>query len=338
MRKNKNMQIAVFTMLAISVLLTGCGDGKKTDAPEVKIDEYEKVVYDTFSAVKGDITPTLTIKLSATNYDKKSYYPLYDDMEIESVNVSVGDKVKNGDVLISFKSGDIAGQIEGYENQIEQNNLLIEHYTNLSQIDTSVDYSKDLENLNESNQVAGLYIQELKAKLDSYSIKAEGDGSIYILSDILEFGDGKVGTSNNLVTVVYGSGQYKADVSDDYDFKVGDTYTATYGIADYELVLADITEEESGGFTVKHLTFNAASDETDFSNRDKLNLTVEKETLKNVLYVPEECVFEVDDKSYVYLLDDDGFREAVCVTVGSTVDGYTVIESGIAEGDRVVIN
>lgn len=333
---NKNKRIKVIMVLAIAALLTGCAYDKEQYDPDITIYEYEKVVYNTVNAVRGDITPTLTIKLNAANYEKKSYYPLYDDMEIESVNVSVGDKVKSGDVLISFKSGDMEAQIESYENQIEQNNLLIEHYTKLSQIDATLDYSKDLESLNESNQVADLYIQELKAKLALYSIRAEADGVVYILSDLLSYNEGTVGTSNNLITVVYGSGQYNADVTDDYDFQVGAIYKATYGIAEYELVLTDITVGSEAS-RVRHLTFNAVSDDTDFSNRDRLNLTVEKDTLKNVLYVPSECIFEVDDKSYVYLLDDEGFRDAVCVTVGSTVDGYTVIDSGIEEGDRVVI-
>lgn len=335
MRKKKSVSVLTITLLGIAALFTGCGEVENSNRTDVIIDEYEKIVYDTVSASRGDITPTLTIKLNAVNYEKKSYYPLYDDMEIESVNVSVGDKVNKGDVIISFKSGDIESRIEEYENQIEENNLLIEHYKNLSAIDSSVDYSRDLESLNDSNQVAELYIQELRAKLDFYSIKADGEGRIYILSDLLGNGNVTVGTSNNLVTIVYGGGQYVADVTDDYDFKVGDTYTAIYGVAEYELVLTEIDEEDS---SVRHLTFNAASETTDFGSRDKLNLTVQKETLFDVLYVPSKCVFEVDGKNYVYLLDEDGFRDAVSVEIGSMVDGNTVILSGIEEGDRVVID
>lgn len=325
-------------LLATAALLfTGCGNGEKIHETKVNVPEYEKIIYDSVEACRGDITPVLTLKLSAVSYEKKSYYPLYDDMEVESVNVAVGDKVKKGDVLITFKSGDIASQIKEYQNQVEQNNLLIDHYTRLSQLDASVDYSADLARLAEDTKVANLYIQELQAKLSFYSICAEDDGSVYILSDLLDYGT--VGTSNNLITLIYGNGQFEAETTDDFDFQVGETYIATYGVAEYELELISVEEkgEDVNGETVRTLRFQAAAENTDFSNRDKLTMTLEKPTLTDVVYVPKECVFDVDDEYYVYLLDDDGFRDAVRVTIGSTVDGYTVIESGLNEGDRVVI-
>lgn len=323
---------------AAALFLTGCGTGGKVQKAQVTVPEYEKIIYDSVEVEKGDITPVLTLKLSATSYEKKAYYPLYDDMEVERVNVAVGDKVQKGDVLISFKSGDIASQIESYQSRVEQNNMLIEHYTRLSQLDTSVDYSADLVRLAEDNEVAGLYIKELEAKLASYSICAEDDGSVYILSDLLEYGT--VGTANNLVTVIYGDGQFETETTDDYDFQIGETYIATYGVAEYELVLTSIEESgtDANGETVRRLLFQGNGEDTDFSSRDKLTMTIEKPVLRDVVYVPKECVFDVDDRDYyVYLLDEDGFRDAVKVTVGTTVDGYTVIESGLQAGDRVVV-
>ena len=38
-----------------------------------------------------------------------------------------------------------------------------------------------------------------------------------------------------------------------------------------------------------------------------------------------------------YVLDEDGFRHGVQVQTGATIDGYTVIEDGLKEGDKVVI-
>lgn len=323
---------------AAALLFTGCGGGEKMQETQVRVPEYEKVIYDSVEVCRGDITPVLTLKLSAVSYEKKSYYPLYDEMEVESVNVAVGDKVNKGDVLITFKSGDIAEQIQEYQSQVEQNNLLIDHYTRLSQLDASVDYSADLARLAEDTRIANLYIQELQAKLSFYSICAEDDGSVYILSDLLAYGT--VGTSNNLITLIYGNGQFEAETTDDFDFQVGETYIATYGVAEYELVLVSVEEngKDANGDTIRKLLFQGADENTDFSSRDKLTMTLEKPTLADVIYVPKDCVFDVDDDEYyVYLLDDDGFRNAVSVTIGSTVDGYTVIESGLNEGDRVVI-
>ena len=71
---------------------------------------------------------------------------------------------------------------------------------------------------------------------------------------------------------------------------------------------------------------------------EKMVMVLNKPTLKDVCYVPEECVFIVDDKTYVYTLDENGFREAIPVTVGQTIDGKTVIEQGLEQGQKVVIN
>lgn len=321
----------------LSVLvLTGCGSRERIEKARVTVGEYEKVAYEVVEAERGDITPVLSLRLTAESFDTKSYYPLYDEMEIDSVNVSVGDEVKPGDVLISFKSGNVDAQIEGYRSQVEQNNLLIEHYTRLSQLDQSVDYSEDLKRLQDDTRVANLYIQELQARLDSYNICAEDYGSVYLLSDMLDYG--VVGTSNNLITVIYRNNRFTAETTDDYAFEVGQTYVATYGVAEYEMILVSIEEngKDVNGNVVRNLVFEG-KEGTNFSSRDKLTLTVNKPTMEDVIYVPESCVFKVDEEYYVYLLDENGFREAVNVEIGDKMDGYMVIQSGLGEGDRVVM-
>ena len=40
----------------------------------------------------------------------------------------------------------------------------------------------------------------------------------------------------------------------------------------------------------------------------------------------------------MYVLDEDGYRDAVEVTVGDTVDDYTIIKTGLKAGEQVVIN
>lgn len=317
------------------LVLTGCGSRERIEKARVTVGEYEKVAYEVVEVERGDITPVLSLKLTADSFQTKSYYSLYDEMEVDSVSVSVGDEIKPGDVLISFKSGNVDAQIDQYQSQVEQNNLLIEHYTKLSQLDSSVDYSEDLKRLEEDTRVAKLYIQELQARLDSYNICAEDYGSVYLLSDMLDYG--VVGTSNNLITVIYRNNRFTTETTDDYAFEVGQTYVATYGVAEYELILTDIEEngKDVNGNVVRKLIFEG-KEGTNFSSRDKLTLTVNKPAIEDVIYVPKNCVFEIDEEYYVYLLDENGFREAVNVEIGDAMDEYMVIQSGLNEGDRVV--
>ena len=86
----------------------------------------------------------------------------------------------------------------------------------------------------------------------------------------------------------------------------------------------------------RQLTFTLV-DSAKRPSSDSLNLEIEKNVLKNVLYVPEDAIVYVGNDNYVYVLDEDGFRHGVQVQTGATIDGYTVIEDGLKEGDKVVI-
>lgn len=334
--KKKSM---VSALVLVFVLLTGCGADAKRDKARVTVNEYEKIVYEFVKVERGDIEPVLSLKLNADSFETKSYFPVQDNMEVEQVYIKKGDIVESGDVLVSFKSGDIEEQLGEYENKLEELRLLIEHYTQLQQIDSSVDYSNDIRLLEEDMDVASLYIQELNAKLDMYSIKAEGTGVVNSVSGIVD-NYGVVNSTDIVATVIYGTGDYLSTTTDDYDFQIGDKYTATYGaVASYELELVSVEEDgkDVNGNTVRKLKFHIISEGTGVSEVERLNVLIHKPVLKDVLYVPEDSVFDVDDKFYVYTLDEDGFRHAAEVKLGSTVDGFTVIESGLSEGDRVVI-
>lgn len=334
----KKIFISILAVMALS--MTGCGDTEgQADNQEhqVMVNDYEKITYESTDVVRGDISPVLSLKLKADDIERKSYFPFQDEMEVDQVYVKKGDMVSAGDVMISFKSGDIAEQLKGYESRLEETQLLIDHYTKLSAIDSTADYTKDLENLQKDIEVTKLYIDELNAKLDSYSIRAEASGMVFIVSELLAYGT--VNATDNVVTVIYGSGNYTAVTTDDYDFKIGDTFTATYGVASYEMELVSIEEggKDANGNIQRNLGFRLVDADAVMSESDNLNIKVQKPVLKNVLYVPEESVFSVKDRQYVYLLDEKGFRHAAEVKAGSTVDGNTVIESGLQEGDKVVV-
>ena len=331
-RKNK-----VLIMTIILSVLSGCADERKQIPAQVTVNEYEPKIYETMEIKKGDLAPVLELTLEARDLEKKSYFPRYDEMEINQVYVEVGDIVSDGDVLVSFKSGDIETQIESYQEQLEQQQLLLDHYVNLSSIDTATDYSKDIEQLKADMEVSRLYIDGLNAKLDSYSIVAEGDGMITAIDDIVNFKT--VNSNDNLITVVYDDGEYFTTTSDDYNFVIGDTYSAKYGVADYEMELISITEEgkDADGQIIKTLCFRAVGSDEELPGVSMMNMTISKGEMKNVICVPNNIIKEVDGKYHVYTLDENQCKHAVYVKLGVSVDGYTVITEGLEEGDKVVV-
>lgn len=335
MRKIRKRRMAAVMVLCVG-LLSGCAGKTQTDDLVITIPEYEKITYTTEPVVHGDIAPVLDLRLKSEQFERKEYYPDHDEMEVDQVFVHVGDVVQNGDTLVTFSSEDITEERRQYENRVEEDALLIDHYTKLDAINQTDEHQESIEQLKKDQEIAGLYIKDLDARLEAYTIKAEGSGIVSSLSDMLDYGTVYAGDA--VVTILCGSDNYTTTTEDDYAFEVGQTFTATFGVGSYEIRLTaiDVLASDTDAGMKRQLTFTLV-DSAKRPSSDSLNLEIEKNVLKNVLYVPEDAIVYVGNDNYVYVLDEDGFRHGVQVQTGATIDGYTVIEDGLKEGDKVVI-
>ena len=324
MRKIRKRRMAAVMVLCVG-LLSGCAGKTQTDDLVITIPEYEKITYTTEPVVHGDIAPVLDLRLKSEQFERKEYYPDHDEMEVDQVFVHVGDVVQNGDTLVTFSSEDIT-----------EERRQIDHYTKLDAINQTDEHQESIEQLKKDQEIAGLYIKDLDARLEAYTIKAEGSGIVSSLSDMLDYGTVYAGDA--VVTILYGSDNYTTTTEDDYAFEVGQTFTATFGVGSYEVRLTaiDVLASDTDAGMKRQLTFTLV-DSAKRPSSDSLNLEIEKNVLKNVLYVPEDAIVYVGNDNYVYVLDEDGFRHGVQVQTGATIDGYTVIEDGLKEGDKVVI-
>lgn len=320
-------------------LLGGCGSGgKKNEKPSINIEPYIPMTYETTTVQSGDIAPILELRLKPDEYETKNYSVEQNDLEIERINVEKGDKVKAGDIMVAFKAEDIQETIDSYTEQKAESEMLIDHYKRLMEIDPSLDYSADIAGLREDIEIANLYIEEQNEKLKDYCIIAERDGTVTFVNEYLQYGWAPSG--NTLVTVVSGSSNYTVTTDDDFAFQVGEIYQADFEIATYGMRLASIEDyvDDATGKTMHTLLFEPTMDMTGVSQTDTLDMVIHKPVISNVIYVDERAVIEsTDGKDYVYLLSEDGYRTAVFVTVGDTIDGCTIIEEGLTAGEQVTI-
>lgn len=332
----KRNVIAFFIFIVCTSMLGGCTSHVQTDDLTYDIPEYEKITYTTEPVVRGNIAPMLELRLKADTFERKEYYPDHDEMKVDKVFVKVGDTVREGDTLVTFVSDDLEEERRQYVSRVEEDALLIDHYTKLGEINQTDEYQESIEGLKKDQQLANLYIKDLDVRMAAYTIKADANGIVSSLSDMLSYGT--VYAMDAVVTILCGSDYYTAKTDDDYDFKVGDTFTGTFGVAEYPVVLTGIEElaTSTDAEVSRRLTFELA-DKTSRPSTDSMQVVIKKQELIDVLYVPKEAVFHSNGKDYVYLLDENGFRHGVSVTVGSTVDDYTVIEDGLKEGDKVVV-
>lgn len=318
-------------LFVLITFMIGCDQQTEGYKPQVTIPEYTRAQFEMVFPQVGDLTPELKMDVVAKQYKKVVYRPLYNDMEIDHVNVSLGDHVKKGDVLISFKSEEIEKQKKQYEEQKKEDQLLLAHYQNMAARDATKDYTADIEMIQDQLAVDTLYVEELTQKLSSYSIRAEEDGTVFNMMKGLELST--VSPSNALITMIYGNDIYTGETSDPFPFEIGKDYEAVHGATVLHLTLTDMEPKEPG--QMRTLTFRVAQGES-AGTKDVLQLRVSQETLKNVLHIPTDMLLEMDGTYYVYVMGEDGYRTICEVQIGEQIGNQTVILSGLNE-DSVIV-
>lgn len=314
---------------ALCLLCTGCGRQENTDFT-VSRQPYEKLVYATDTAARGDLEPTISLKLRTDGYERIDYDSLETDLELEKVHVSVGDHVKKGDMLVSFQCDSIQQAIADYKEKITENRLLISHYEKLMHINPQLDYKEDIASLKKDVQVAELYLEENEKQLEGYQIKAKRDGTIIKMNDRLA--DGVYEAGRALITQASGSGKYQADRPKDYTFHTGEIYDAMQDAVRYPVCVEKITKE--------YIIFKPQTVMDGVSEQDVLTITISLPRLTDVVYVPAAAVHYEEDSDekefyFVYVLDENGYRDAVRIQTGGKVGEYMVVKTGLQGGEKV---
>lgn len=317
----------ILGVIVAAVLLTGCGTQKREPVSIEKI-PYERMNYQTVEVQRGDLNPEVTVTLKAEEYELLIYSMADPQLELDKVCVSVGDKVQEGDLLVAFKSGEIEEKMAGYEEEIAQMKLMIEHYSNLMRIDPELDYSEDLRQMNEDLYVKQLYLEEEQAKLEGYQIRAKRSGTIKEIDEYLKSGYYQPG--NDLITEACGTEDYTAETDAPELFSQGESYTAYCGAVGYEVRLKEIKGNV--------LTFEAVSDMSSVLEGDTPTITVYGEPLHDVLYVDKNAVHQMENASFVYVLGEDDYRSVVWVRTGARSGNDWVIEEGLSEGEKVTLD
>ena len=330
----------IFTSCVSTILLifTGCGQAASADKQDIHTEEYQMKTHESAEVQKGDISSVLELTLKPDDYSSLIYQVDRDDLVVESVNVAVGDRVEEGDVMVKFEADEIEELIETYTNQKEEDQLLIDHYTKLMAIDSSQDYTEDIESLKLDMQIAELYVEEQTERLSEYTLTAEKAGTITYMDEWLNYG--YVTSNTNIITVVSGSSDYIATTYDTYEFNVGDVYQAEFGIAVYDMQVVEVTQSvnEATGRDMQTILFEPLNDMSAVSESDELSMEIEKPTIEDVVYVDSDAVIEDEGLYYVYVLSEDGYRMPVQVTIGDELDELTIIESGLEGGEQVTLN
>lgn len=326
--------------------LTGCGSSKKELLVPDK-EEYVKSEHVVETVMCGDLESSFSLTLKGKDYTRIDYSlkaqninQMLDNHELtfDGCYVTKGQKVKKGDLLISYTSKKLDDEVKSYQDEIDSNNSTIEHYRRLMNIDGSVDYSDAIEKLEDRNEVLYLYKKEADDKRKDFKIYAEEDGTIsFIFEDMIQYW-GYIWTGSDqfiVMTESTGSSIFSVKTDENYDFKIGDVYEATTAINTYRMKLTAIDEDGDK----KALTFEPEDPSILIPSDAVLTMRINRPVMKNVVYVNTKAVHKTDDERYiVYVLDEDGFRHATVVETGNIVEGKIIISSGLTGGELVSLD
>ena len=339
----RKQTITKFYIICASALmmsaLSGCGSDKE-DALVAPVEPvYESAERETVEVKRGNIIPFFESKLDLLDYNKVSYrftQAQYDELmnnyklEVDKVNVKLGDYVNAGDVLVSFHSKVLDEKIKANEEKIASCNLQIEHLQKLHYIDPEQDYSEEIAKLNRDINAANLYISDIKTAYGKMNLVATEGGIVSYVNTIVI--NGYVVPDKDIVSVVSDSGYYIMDQNDICSFTPGQKYTAKSGTSTCEV---EVVETPEGGDSNKvYFKPNRAPGQL---LEKVMLLSFELPELKDVVYVNKYAIAEKDDKKYVYVKGEDGFYNVQEVKTGDKVDTDIIIKEGLNGGEIVQV-
>ncbi|MCR4648590.1 MAG: efflux RND transporter periplasmic adaptor subunit [Lachnospiraceae bacterium] len=330
------------------LILGGCQTTDIHELEEIPKELTKTTLSETVEVQKGDVQPEIQMSLVQNAMVYHNYSVDAEKLEFSELNVSVGDYVKAGQVLVVFKSEAISKELEKAQDDLASDRLLIEHTKRIKDIMVDPDkpddennkalaesYDRQIAMIQDDIKLKEILVQEKQRALDKCIIRAKEDGTITFINTALKNGIVVAGT--DLITEASGDIGFWAEVTEDYDFEVGQVFKATSPSMEMDVEVTDVKVNESGSRTV---SLKPASEDVVSVGNDRFEVLILKDPIKDVVYVNSETVFYSAgrDKSYVYIMDENGFRIPKYVEVGEIVGDMIIIKSGLEGGEEVCVN
>ncbi len=360
----KGIISGILICIATAMLLLGCGN--KEEEKVVVIDNTtDSTVYGLVSVTRGDVVLTKAINATYMQLKEQTVAFSTGGKRVAKVHVHQGDSVKPGDLLIELSQDNLEEKIDELEYKIEKNRLQLGYLDqaqafdeedayngfvyNTSDIseDDVKKYDKNLESIsqnyrykredyNDEIEFDTRKLNEYKKELNDSRIYSTMSGTVYTVADGLE---GSTSKKDEVVMTIVdnASGRFESKEPDYASyFHEGEPVSMeiVYGSAagSYEVVPYEIS---SWGETQQFEVYTGPDNEgIDVGTSATIRVTLDKR--QNVLTLPLGAVYHADGKPYVYMLDENDFRQITWIETGLAGDEKIEITGGLSEGDKVV--
>lgn len=285
---------------------------------------------------------------------------------IKSVNVALGDEVKEGDVLFTLDGGSVAEKAAEIDEQIaskEADNaylnsvketqiriaeleyeLLVQQNASADELNAKQSEITNLKNsyyqlkMKQEKELSELILNKMEGGNVDSEIKAPCDGAVMYLSNWNAAETIEKGTT----VAIIGKKDTKMILGDymDADFVDScDEYYALINGKKIEITNSPVDKnqvalaEVFGGILQNTYFINEGADEIEYGDIAKVIFISDKK--EDVLYVPDEGVYQDIDGYYVYVKNDAGEKIRRDIEIGFVWDTAIEILSGLEEGETI---
>lgn len=322
------MRKKFFLLTAAALILSGCSQANEAEILIPIYDSGSGSSYTTAAAEYRDITDTASIG-GKVDYVYSEAMTIDYDCNVLEFNVKKNMQLKEGDVIAVFDSSALDFE---YQNQkILADNAYSRYAASGSELDR----------LNYEQEKAALDL--VQYKIDKYTIKAPYD-CIVTQAHGMDTGTA-VSAGTQVCAVAHPEEIYVYTNEKMNYFSTGMSVQLKFGTNDYYSAKVVMTPDPTmkGKSGINSAVIIAFDDgELERATKDVGNIvtsgwatiivnTVDKH---GVLCIPAGAVQQYSGSTYCYI-DNNGSRARIPVEVGETYGGYTVVLSGLSEGDIV---
>ena len=364
----KYLKTRLSGLISAAVLIVGAGgcgiipEEESYPAAPYFVNE-EPADYKTAVCLRGDVILTTVLDLRTMPKQKVNLSVDVSDEHFDSFFVSTGDTVTEGQLLGQLDIKRYEDELQNLElsvseaqlylKQNEENRALAEKRCRLIYADSYENrqnellriknqYDEKARELQDQLTIDNLRIEECKEEIAKRQLIAPFDGVMTYVATVTP--DSLSGAGRRLMTVADSSTTlFRASTPEWEYFKPGIEIPLTVDDAEYTGTVQ--TEETLGIEETRHVEGSSGyvyvvldSPAFDVTESQMIRVEVELERREGCLMVPAGAITKINDKSVVYVPDEEGVKRYREVEIGLKSRNSVEILSGLSEGETVIIN
>ncbi|WP_459557596.1 efflux RND transporter periplasmic adaptor subunit [Lacunimicrobium album] len=263
---------------------------------------------------------------------------------LEEVKITEGQGVKKGDVLFSVNPALYQARLDAEIAEMQLAKIERDNAARL--LEQKVVSSQDVLLKEASLKKAEAEVALAQAELNFATVKAPFDGIVDRLHEmqgsLVEEGDILTTLSDNEVMWVY----FPVREAQYFEYKAN----LDQGEKDLnvELMLANHTKfDQTGKISAIEADFNNETGNiafrADFPNPNRLlrhgqtGTVLISQVVKDAVVIPQRATYEILDKLYVYVVDQDNVIHQRDISLEMVLDDLFVIKSGVEPNDKIIL-